>query len=859
LKPQEDRIYVTGVRDRFRGYPSKGLTPVKLGSILKEADAGDIYRQYELFEEMEEKDTHLFSILQTRKLAVSNKNWEIIAASDSERDKEIADFVRENFENLSMEDIFLDLLDAIGKGFSICEIMWDTSSLPYRIKSIDWCHQKNFIPNWSDDGSKRFEGFRYVTEDDPGGIELPERKFIIHVYKAKSGYPERAGVVRICSWMYLFKNYDIKDWIAFAEIFGMPFRIGKYEVGATEDEKKVLLDAVANLGSDAAAIIPSSTLIEFIEAIRGSSTDVYESLGNFCNKEMSKAVLGQTLTTDIGEHGSYAAEQGHEQVRQDIIEADGKAVQKTVKKQAIVPLVDVNYGPQKRYPTLKIHVELPKDLKEEAGTYKILVDMGMKIPAKHTHEKFGIPQAKDGEEIIEKPAGPGMGFKKPTFAKMIPMKNRYTKLNNEIKAKVSDAVPHYSKRIAAMKDVIEKTRGLKELSDRLRTIPPDWKFINGMAEVLRKGLYKSWNIAAYQVNRKYHLKHYMIPLQKMDIDWDLQSQEAINFFRLQAFTIGHIEDAQLLEGIRAGALKALEEGISYGEFRKDINSLFDSMGVSRMDPHHLETAFVNNMQSSYMAGKFHQLRLLGNFFPYWQYITMDDGKVRDSHLAMHGRVYHKDDPIWKTWYPPNGHHCRCDVEALDVDDLKEQGINVFDSTTHPAIYVPDKGWQRNIALSTTQFEKWIGKKEESGISLDQKPADYGWKALKGVKDPGFFEGNFKAFMEDLLDDSNRLNTFEGKVLLTNEVYEKLLARTDKHPFAFKFKDALLDPMEVWGSIEGDSYKIRLLKRFDGDKGIVVVMKYERNVLQDMELLTFVGSSDMKYFEKQRSGIAIFKK
>jgi len=196
---------------------------------------------------------------------------------------------------------------------------------------------------------------------------------------------------------------------------------------------------------------------------------------------------------------------------------------------------------------------------------------------------------------------------------------------------------------------------------------------------------------------------------------------------------------------------------------------------------------------------------------------------------------------------------------LDSDDLMEQGIDVFDSVAHPPIYAPDKGWGKNIALSTTQFERWIGQKEGSGISLDRKPEDYGWKALEGAKDPGHFSGNFKTFLDDLLDDSNRLDTFEGKVLVTNEVYRKFVNRTDKHPFALKFKDAVTAPQEAWGSIEGDSYKIRLFKRFDGDKGIVVVMKYERNVLQDMELLTFVGASDMKYFENQRRGIAIYKK
>ena len=40
------------------------------------------------------------------------------------------------------------------------------------------------------------------------------------------------------------------------------------------------------------------------------------------NAEISKAVLGQTLTTEIGERGSYAAAQAHNEVREHLAAAD---------------------------------------------------------------------------------------------------------------------------------------------------------------------------------------------------------------------------------------------------------------------------------------------------------------------------------------------------------------------------------------------------------------------------------------------------------------------------------------------------------------------------------------------------------
>ena len=94
-RPETQEIAVAQVTDKYSEYPSNGLTPLRLAEIFQEADAGDVLRQMELFEEMEEKDPHLFSQLQTRKNAVTGLDFEIIPFGDDPRDKEIADFIEE--------------------------------------------------------------------------------------------------------------------------------------------------------------------------------------------------------------------------------------------------------------------------------------------------------------------------------------------------------------------------------------------------------------------------------------------------------------------------------------------------------------------------------------------------------------------------------------------------------------------------------------------------------------------------------------------------------------------------------------------------------------------------------------------
>src|SRR4030042_1087402 len=87
-KPSRREIAVVGIRDRWSQYPSDGLTPVRLAQILKEADQGDVYRQMELFEEMEEKDTHLSAELLKRKNGVNCLDFDVISYGEAARHSE---------------------------------------------------------------------------------------------------------------------------------------------------------------------------------------------------------------------------------------------------------------------------------------------------------------------------------------------------------------------------------------------------------------------------------------------------------------------------------------------------------------------------------------------------------------------------------------------------------------------------------------------------------------------------------------------------------------------------------------------------------------------------------------------------
>ncbi|MEM5789977.1 MAG: DUF935 family protein, partial [Syntrophobacteraceae bacterium] len=316
--PETREISVQLIRDRWSTYPSSGLTPERLAAILRAADQGDMLRQAELFEEMEEKDAHLASQFQIRKLAVQGLSWEVLPATDDAPGAKAAELCTAAISGLSdFDDHVLDMLDALPKGYSMLEVMWDVSSGQAMVRDLRWIHPKK-VTFWDSIHP------RILTEEEPiRGVDPAPFKFLYHRYKARSGYDTRAGILRVCAWMYLFKNYGIKDWAAFAEIYGMPLRLGKYEPGASKSDKEALLNAIRSLGSDAAGIISKSTEIEFVESQKSSGTgqNIYESLVRFCDAQMSKAILGQTLTSEAGGEkgqGSLALGRVHGDVRQDL-------------------------------------------------------------------------------------------------------------------------------------------------------------------------------------------------------------------------------------------------------------------------------------------------------------------------------------------------------------------------------------------------------------------------------------------------------------------------------------------------------------------------------------------------------------
>lgn len=394
---------LAGVRTPNTGYPADGLNPVRLARLLRAADMGDPLAYFELAEQIEERDLHYLGILGTRKRSIAQIDATVEAASDSPLDVEIADRIRRWIDRDELADETFDILDGVGKGDAFTEIIWDTSGGQWEPLRLEWRDPRWFSYDRLDGRTPLLRGGEDGNSPD---CPLPPFKFIRHTVKAKSGLPVRSGLARIAAWAWMFKAFTQRDWAIFTQTYGQPVRIGKFRSGASDADKATLFRAVANIAGDCAAIVPEGMSIEFIESKNvASGSDLYERRSDWLDRQMSKAVLGQTGTTDTKQGGlGDGGNKVHGDVREDIETADCKALAATLNRDLIRPWVDLEYGPQKAYPRLRIARPKAEDVKGLVEALDKLVPMGMRVQMSEVRDKFGLSDPDANAELLRAPS-----------------------------------------------------------------------------------------------------------------------------------------------------------------------------------------------------------------------------------------------------------------------------------------------------------------------------------------------------------------------------------------------------------------------------------------------------------------------
>lgn len=379
-------------------HPAVGLDVSRVYALFSAAEQGDIEAQSDLFTDMEEHDGHLFSELSKRKRALLTLPFAVKPPPDaSDAEKKIAADADWALHNLpGLRDMMQDMLDAIGHGFACIEIKWGQNNGLWLPQAFLKRPARAFTLPQSDLNCIR------LNQGGTDGEPLWDMGWIVHKHKSKSGPVAQSGLFRVLVWTYLFKNLSARDWAQFLNLYGLPFRIGKYDSTMDDAERMNLLRGIRMLGREAGGIIPKESEIQLVTTPPGQSAPFFNMI-DWCEKVQSKVILGGTLTSQAdGKTSTNALGNIHNEVRHDLLAGDALAVADTLTHQLLWPILALNgqYDPA-HAPRIEFDTREAVDLSTLMDVVIKAQSAGFAITPQWLSDKSGIPLPKDGESVLK--------------------------------------------------------------------------------------------------------------------------------------------------------------------------------------------------------------------------------------------------------------------------------------------------------------------------------------------------------------------------------------------------------------------------------------------------------------------------
>ncbi|MDV7340981.1 PBECR2 nuclease fold domain-containing protein [Terasakiella sp. A23] len=374
----------------------------------------------------------------------------------------------------------------------------------------------------------------------------------------------------------------------------------------------------------------------------------------------------------------------------------------------------------------------------------------------------------------------------------------------------------------------------------------------------------------------------------------------------KAFVVAGANKAAIVEDFRSAIFKAVSDGTSLEEFRKDFDKIVDDHGWSYKGKRGWRTRVIyhTNLRSSYMAGKWAQIERVKALRPYLIYDAVNDGKTRPKHREWDGLVYPVDHQFWVIHFPSNGFFCRCTVRSLSARDVKQMGLSVSSAMPpDPMVYHSIQTPHGMMEVQTPAgidpgFAFNVGKNRLTGVTPPPAPkgkpkGGNGPSATKPMPKPRFVtserllpekgmseEDYAKAFLKEFGADIGKPALFKDKVgeglPLSEELFKQMdgswkITKAGREPYLKYLAENIMDPDEIWFDWEHLAtgqwrLRRRYITRFDMEgKQLSGLSVFE--VMRDgwREVTTFVprtgkkADAQDKYLEKQRKGKLVYRK
>lgn len=403
------------------------LSPANIKFYLDADRRGLGFFKVSLFEEIRKRDLHIGGVCQTRENAVNGKhNLTTPEEYINCEDEELKDFCSAMLKRINLEQFAADVVNSGISGVSNFELIYQPEGGKWvltKIKKIpnallvydDRTDKYYFLGKESLDVFKLRNAASMLSSEDRINLDMlqlvelpPEKLLEVHTLGGNAGHGLQNGCMDALIWAFLFKNYAIKDLHVFIELFAIPAIIGKYDPLMSETDKAKFREAIKNFGNHFRMTVSKEAEVSFItDANKGSSSDVFHQTISYWDNKISIRVLGQTLTTEIGSTGSFAAAQTHNTVREDLLRTDITVVQKAV-NELIRKVCNLNFDMSRReYPVFTLPESLSVAEKNMlADVYTKVKNLGFKISKEQIENELETGSL-DGIAYSGQPEVPG--------------------------------------------------------------------------------------------------------------------------------------------------------------------------------------------------------------------------------------------------------------------------------------------------------------------------------------------------------------------------------------------------------------------------------------------------------------------
>ena len=215
------------------------------------------------------------------------------------------------------------------------------------------------------------------------GIEYRERPY--RDWLIEAGRPDDLGLLLKAALHTIPKRHALSFWDCFAEVFGMPWRIART---TTRDPKEFqrIQDMIYNAGANQGVVTGMETEIQFVESGKGDAFNVYDKRIDRSNSELSKLVIGQTMTIEDG--SSLSQSQTHLQVFMNLVESDRDMLRDIVNNQ-LIPLMVLHGFPVKglRFEWYDAVDYTP----EQQVAYETMIADRYEVDPSYFADKYGMP------------------------------------------------------------------------------------------------------------------------------------------------------------------------------------------------------------------------------------------------------------------------------------------------------------------------------------------------------------------------------------------------------------------------------------------------------------------------------------